>query len=194
MKKNDCITFDEAMKLNPCNGWWGDVEFVIYKKWRKCVPKKYINYIKNYKPRSNRSKNEEKLYQLIKNSYSSNVLHSVRSVISPYELDIYIPDLKLAIEYNGCYFHSIEMGTPKDYHLNKSLACRNLGIRLIHIYDFEDFDKQANLVLKLINENIDEFNKKDFNKNNLLHNIPKPTLIYSDTRLHVYGSGKLYKI
>lgn len=34
------------------------------------------------------------------------------------------------------------MGTPKDYHLAKDLHCRDKGISLIHIYDFEDLNKQ----------------------------------------------------
>lgn len=85
------------------------------------------------------------------------------------------------------------MGTAKNYHLKKSLTCRDKGIRLIHIYDIEDFDKQCQLLLQLINGN-DLYNSFDFNKNNLLENIPKPTLIYNDGRLRVYGAGKLYEI
>jgi hypothetical protein len=49
------------------------------------------------------------------------------------ELDIYIPELKLAFEYNGVYWHSEEYH-PRDSHLNKTLACEALGIRLIHIW------------------------------------------------------------
>lgn len=192
-KINNCITMEEALKINPCNGWWSEVNFIIYKKWRKCISKDDIDIIKNYKPNNNRSKNEKKLYDLICDNFNGVVQHSVRNIISPLELDIYIPSLKLAIEYNGCYYHSTESGTSKNYHLDKSLKCRDLGIRLIHIYDFENFDKQCELVLNLINGK-DDFNINDFNKNNLIDKIPKPTLILNNTNLHVYGAGKLYKI
>ncbi|MEE3344816.1 MAG: hypothetical protein VZS44_12030 [Bacilli bacterium] len=189
--ENNCIPLEEAMKINPCNGWWSDVTFIIYKKWRKCVSLNDLDIIKNYKPRNNKSKNEIKLYQLICNNYSDLVIQTDRNIIKPLELDIYIPKLKLAIEYNGCYFHSIEMGTDKKYHLNKSLLCREQGIRLVHIYDFEDFNQQCNLILDLL-KGIDNYNPNDFNKNNLIDIIPKPKLIYNDNRLHVYGAGKLY--
>lgn len=190
-KENNCITFEEAMKINPCNGWWSEVSFIIYKKWRKCVSIDDIELIKNYKPTLNKSKNEIKLYQIICDSISDKVIASDRKLIKPFELDIYIPNKNIAIEYNGCYYHSIEMGTPKDYHLQKSLLCRENNTRLIHVYDFEDFNKQIKLILDLLN-GIDNFPKNDFNKNNLINNIPKPKLIYNDSRLHVYGAGKLY--
>ena len=192
-KANNCITMEEALKINPCKGWWSEVDFIIYKKWRKCISKDDLDIIKNYKPTNNRSKNEIKLYNLICDNFNGTVEHSIRSIINPLELDIYIPDLKIAIEYNGCYYHSIEAGTSKDYHLEKSLRCRDLGIRLIHIYDFENFDTQCKLVLKLL-QGIDEFCKIDFNKNNLIEVIPKSELIFNDVNLHVYGAGKLYKI
>ena len=191
-KANNCITMEEAMKINPCKGWWSEVDFIIYKKWRKCISIDDLNIIKNYNPNNNRSKHEIKLYNIICNNFNGEVQHSVRNVINPLELDIYIPNLKLAIEYNGCYYHSAESGMSKDYHLNKSLKCRDLGIRLIHIYDFENFNEQCDLVIKLL-QGQDNFYKDDFNKNNLIDKIPKPTIVFN-SGLRVYGAGKLYKI
>ena len=40
-------------------------------------------------------------------------------------------------------------------------------------------------------EGIDNYPKDDFNKNNLIKNIPQPEIIYNDGRLIVYGAGKL---
>lgn len=59
---------------------------------------------------------------------------NARNVITPQELDIYIPSLQLAIEVNGNYYHS-ESEKPKKYHMNKYLACRELGIRLITFWE-----------------------------------------------------------
>lgn len=52
------------------------------------------------------------------------------------ELDIYIPEKKLAIEFNGDYWHSVEKKSI-DYHLNKTNLCESKGIRLIHIWESE---------------------------------------------------------
>lgn len=48
-----------------------------------------------------------------------------------------IPELKLALEFNGNYYHSIEAGTPFGYHLMKTELCEAKGYRLIHIWEDE---------------------------------------------------------
>ena len=73
------------------------------------------------------------------------------------ELDFYIPSKKVAIEYNGRYWHSSKVlekkknvEHPKKYHYNKSKACEDQGIRLIHIWDYEWQDPRKQKVLKNI--------------------------------------------
>jgi hypothetical protein len=53
------------------------------------------------------------------------------------ELDLYIPDHKIAIEVNGVYWHSESMGKYRDYHLFKTEKCLERGIGLIHVLDYE---------------------------------------------------------
>ena len=135
------------------------------------------------------SKKEKSIIHNIKCSYK--IIENTKNSISPYELDIYIPSISLAIEYNGTYWHSIENGVDKDYHLNKSLLCREKNIRLIHIYEFEDYDRQIYLLQQLI-DGKDLYNKNDFNKNNLGPTIPKAELIHISKRnYHIYGAGPL---
>lgn len=61
---------------------------------------------------------------------------NARSIIYPYELDIYIEDKQIAIEYDGLYWHN-ELNKDKNYHLNKTKLCEEKGIRLIHIFEDE---------------------------------------------------------
>ena len=72
-----------------------------------------------------------------------------RSVIKPYELDFYIPDKKLAVEFNGVYFHGDRSGKPADYHRMKSDMCAAKGIELIHIWENEWAAKKS-LVLSTL--------------------------------------------
>lgn len=149
-------------------------------------------YCKNHKY-SGKSHKEKLLVNQLKQVSINNIIENDKHEIYPKELDIYIPDLRLAIEYNGTWHHSIEAGKPKEYHLNKSLCCREKGIRLIHIYEFEDFNEQIQLLKDLI-LGYDNYPKDDFNKNNLIENIPIPELIHVSNRgYHVYGAGKLVK-
>ena len=138
------------------------------------------------------SKKETVIEDFIKTFYNGTILRNKRKIIGGlFELDLYLPDLYLAIEYNGIRYHSIEMGKPKNRILKKSIECRKKGIRLVHIYEFEDFEEQKQLLKDLILGK-DKYPKEDFNKNNLINTIPKPIIVYKDKKYTVYGAGKLY--
>jgi len=57
-----------------------------------------------------------------------------RDVIKSRELYIYIPELKIAIECNGEYFHSTRHKPNKYYHLEKKQLCAERGISLLHFW------------------------------------------------------------
>lgn len=65
-----------------------------------------------------------------------------RVLISPRELDVFIPSKNFAIEFNGCFYHSEEY-VGKTYHQDKTDACNALGVRLLHVFDDEWRDKRS---------------------------------------------------
>lgn len=75
---------------------------------------------------------------------------NTRNVISPLELDFYIPSQSLAIEFNGLHWHS-ELKGKKDraYHLNKTELAREKGIHLIHIFQ-DEWDNKQEIVKSII--------------------------------------------
>ena len=144
--------------------------------------KAYTGHINRY---------ESILYDICKQAYSGPIKQNCRTAIKHYELDLYFEELKLAIEFNGNYWHSYPR-KDKMYHLNKALACRENNIRLISIYEFEDFDTQCKLLVDLLN-GIDNYPKQDFNKNNLIKEIPD---IYPNEteKGTVYTIGKIMEV
>lgn len=64
------------------------------------------------------------------------IQHS-RNIIPPYEIDFYIPSMKIGIELNGIYWHSELNGKNKNYHINKTEMCKKNDIRLIQIFEDE---------------------------------------------------------
>lgn len=68
---------------------------------------------------------------------TENVVVSDRQTLARLELDIVLPDHKVAIEYCGIYWHSELAGKNKTYHRNKLDLCTNKGIRLITIFEDE---------------------------------------------------------
>lgn len=188
----DAIYIQDVYKMTKSSGWsqCGLFEFIKYKD-HLFIKKEDISKILEYDTTyHNCSIKEKEIVNMIHTIYNKDIQENKRKIIPPKEIDIYLPDLKLAIEYNGLYFHSTLAGTNKNYHLEKSLLCREKNIRLIHIYEFENFNEQLNLLKDLI-LGIDNYPKDDFNKNNLIKNIPQPEIIYNDGRLIVYGAGKL---
>ena len=72
-----------------------------------------------------------------------------KNVLNGRELDIYIPEKKVAIEYDGLIWHSEKFGKDHNYHLSKTLECEKLGIRLIHIFEDEWLEHKEIVKTKL---------------------------------------------
>ena len=87
---------------------------------------------------------ENELLEYIKSIYSGNVETRCRDIIKGQEIDIYLPELKIGIEFNGVYWHG-DNRKDKWYHRNKSTACYKLGIQLVHIYEYE-WDERKDLI------------------------------------------------
>jgi hypothetical protein len=72
-----------------------------------------------------------------------------RSEIFPYELDIYLPARKIAIEFCGIYWHtegvSAKSNVKARREYEKYLMCLEKGIRLITIFE-DEWDFQQNIV------------------------------------------------
>lgn len=93
---------------------------------------------KNYKT----SKGEDELYLFIK-QLKENSIHSDREQIFPLELDIYIPDLKIAIEYDGDYWHSLPDMKRRDNLKNK--ICKEKGINLFRVKESDWYNNKENI-------------------------------------------------
>lgn len=90
---------------------------------------------------------------------------SVRNVIAPYELDIYVPSLGVAIEFNGVYWHRETEKRDKNYHYNKWKMCADQDVQLITIWEDEWRDKQE-IVKSMISHKLGaDRNQKVFARN-----------------------------
>lgn len=82
-----------------------------------------------------------------------------RTILNGKELDIYVPSAKLAIEYNGVYWHSEAAGKDRSYHYNKWQDCQKLGIQLIQIWE-DEWNRNSivvkNLIASRLNESLED--------------------------------------
>ena len=93
------------------------------------------------------SEREKKVHKYISSIIQNEIFKGRRDIISPYELDIYVPEYKLAIEFDGIFWHSfdhLESKKEKRKHLNKTELCEQKDIQLLHIFEneWEDEIKQ----------------------------------------------------
>ena len=91
---------------------------------------------------------EKSIVSFINEIYDGKIIENDRSILSPLELDIVIPEKKIAIEFNGIYWHSEQMKNDQKYHLNKTLKCEEVGYKLIHIWEYDWINPVKQNILK----------------------------------------------
>lgn len=96
------------------------------------------------------SNDEQKISDFL--SQFTAVEQSNRSVIAPKEIDIWLPEYKLGIEYNGIYHHSSKFGVDQNAHLSKTKMVEAQGAELIHIFSDEWLLKQDIVKSRLLNK------------------------------------------
>jgi hypothetical protein len=85
-------------------------------------------------PLKSESSGEIELYNYIKEIYPGKIEKNNRKILNGKELDIFLPEKKIAIEFNGIYYHS-EIFKTKEQVLEKKILCHQLGINLITIWE-----------------------------------------------------------
>lgn len=96
---------------------------------------------------------EIEIYQFVK-SFFPDAKRGDKTLISPKQIDIYVPSKQLAIEYDGTRYHSEYIGgKDPEYHLYKTTMCELQGIKLLHIFEFEWEDEIKKEIWKSIIKN-----------------------------------------
>ena len=95
------------------------------------------------------SDRETELYNYIASKYNGQIIKSDRTILDGKELDIYLPGLNLAFEFDGLYWHN-EITKSSDYHVSKTNVCESKGIQLIHIFE-DDWLYKSDIVKSRIN-------------------------------------------
>lgn len=111
---------------------------------------------------TNTSNYEIEITDIISKLTDCEIIRNNRKILHGKELDIYIPSKRLAIEFNGTYWHSI-IYKDEYYHQDKLMTCLKHGIRLIHIYEYEWIEENSrakieNLLKTVLGTQLKELN------------------------------------
>ena len=144
-----------------------------------------IPKIEEYIENSPNSLKEIDVYDYCKTLVSENdIIKRNREIIAPKELDIYIPSKKVAIEFNGLYWHS---KYDKTYHLNKTLECEKKGIRLIHIWE-DLWESKQDIYKSIIASALGVYERKIYARNCECKEISSEEYRDFLERNHIQGS------
>lgn len=128
---------------------------------------------------------QKQLCDFIGSIYSGAIITNKKIPNSNLEVDIYIPEYNIAIEYNGIFWHSELQGRGRSYHFKKLELCESNGIRLIQIWENEWLYKQD--IVKSRLQSL--FNKNDtiFARKCVVQNLTskQATDFFNDT--HIQG-------
>lgn len=98
------------------------------------------------------SNEESQLFEFLKTCVDANdIKHCCRDVIHPYEIDFFIKNKNVAIEFDGLYWHSSANQLNNHYHLMKTELCEKQGIQLIHVFENEWLNKRDIVKSRLAN-------------------------------------------
>lgn len=110
---------------------------------------------------NNKSKPETEIIEFIKTFYNGTIEQGNKKIIKNHmtgnylELDIYLPELNKAIEFNGSYYHTDERvkergwNSVEEYHIMKTIYCKAKGIDLIHIFEDKWIDNKDKELSKI---------------------------------------------
>jgi hypothetical protein len=163
-----------------------------------------------------KSKLEEELIEFVRSVYSGKIETNYRDLFKGNsefsEVDSYLPDLNIAFEFNGLYWHS-EIYKDKEYHQKKSKYLLSKGIKLYHIWE-DDWVYKRNIVKSMISSilgksdkifarkcHIKEVNQSEYksfcNQNHLSGYCPASRIIglyYDDNLVSLMSFSKTRKL
>jgi hypothetical protein len=108
-----------------------------------------------------------------------------RSIIKPKEIDIWLPEFAIGIEYHGLYAHRTE--SVGNLHREKYELAKKAGIRLVQIFDDEWANKKElvkNRLLAFIGKS-EVYNARSLVLKRILMSEARPFLVAT----HIQGAG-----
>lgn len=116
-------------------------ELVISKTSLPITERQIVRYVSPLTTSTTRSREEHNFARWLESATEHKIIRNDRKVLSGKELDFIIPALKLAIEFNGDYWHSDEFMfanhgcSSTSYHAAKADAAKKSDLTLVHVWE-----------------------------------------------------------
>lgn len=134
---------------------------------------------------NNKNTTLEIFVKLLLDEYNIKYIENDRTILSGKELDIYIPDKKIAIECNGIYWHSAKK-IEKERHRNKYIDCLNKGIQLITIWE-DQIKNHPSQIHNIILSKLGIYNKRLYARKCVVKEINAELCRMFTNKYHLQG-------
>lgn len=137
-----------------------------------------------------RSYKEKEVVAFIQSIYQGAIKENTRRIITPKELDIYIPEKKIAIEFDGVFWHSSyvrDKEEVKTFHLEKTVACNEKGIRLIHIFE-DEWNNKGEICKSIIASALGIYQQRVYARKCEVSSVDNETAKYFLNENHIQGN------
>lgn len=118
---------------------------------------------------------ENDIVNIVSEFYTGECIRNSRKIVPPLELDMYYPEKKIAIEFNGDYFHNINCKS-NDYHFKKFKICYDHRIILVSIFEYYWNSSKDSIILYLKDLFSNTSNSLSYTSNSINLNYPPPDL------------------
>ena len=119
-------------------------------------------------------------------------IEKTRDILDGKEIDIYLPEYKLGIEFNGSKFHATQnpIFEAKDrlYHRDKFILAKEKGVHLINIFDV-DWDNNKDRI-KMYLKSLLTKNKVVYARNCVIKEVDYETYSLFCNKYHLQGTSQ----
>ena len=116
---------------------------------------------------------------------------------SMFEIDIYIPEKNIGIEYNSCFYHKTlpfgDISVEKMYHQKKYIACKELGIKLISIFE-PDWKYREEKIKQYLKDILVPVQERIYARECTLEKIDRNTANDMYEKYHLLGSTGVQQV
>lgn len=136
------------------------------------------------------SKAEKEIKEYFETVHHLNIINSCSSIVKGRQIDLFFPEHNLAVEYNGCFFHSEGNGGrefAKFRHIEKTEQCEAKGVQLVHIWE-DEWRSNKQKVLRMLESKLGLVKPVAYARNcSVVHN-PDTVKLYNG--YHIQGHAR----
>ena len=192
--KDQCIIKDIVPLFETYHDIYSDLKFGCNKcgkefvtNWKRVNGSSYSINCPNCNT-SNKRLGQNSLRDYISSVYNGEIITEDRKIIYPKEIDIYLPNIKVGIEYCGNVWHSTKYNNDNSSHKLKYDECDEKGIRLITIFE-DEWNNSKEIVKSRIDNILGLSNRIYARKCDIMEITNKEALDFCSVN-HIQGKGQ----